>query len=262
MNSPLKILLFAPHSAIWVHAFPEAVTVEALQKSGHEIIYITCGGVLNEYCVCMSAYQLEQSSSELEKQKICDRCNIQKDIIKKSFNFQGYDLSEVITAQDRQDIQKILHTINPENFLNLKLDNIEIGRTALYELLLQYKKSNLDFSPAEWSNYLIALKNTLISFFACRRIIEKEQPDRVLSYNSLYSVNRICCQLAQLKNIPTYFLHAGGNLSNRLQTMMLGEGTTFKFNQRLLEYWKIYKDIPCSQDSLERKNKRREHKVK
>ncbi len=246
----LTILIFAPHSAIWVHAFPEALIAESLQQKNNRIIYITCNKEFQNYCVCMSAYGLTQASSQDQKEQICKICNDQKEIIKKKFNFQGYDLSEVITTQDRETIQTILDSTTLTSFLDLKLDTIEVGRTALYELLLQYKKTNLDFSPTEWSNYLIALKNTLTSFFACRHILEKEKPDRILTYNSLYSVNRVCCQLAELRNIPTYFLHAGGNLSNRLQTMWLGEGTTFKFNQRLRDSWQVYKDIPCSQDSL------------
>jgi len=32
----------APHAAIWVHAFPEALLAESLAKNGHEIIYVTC----------------------------------------------------------------------------------------------------------------------------------------------------------------------------------------------------------------------------
>ncbi|MFO0211194.1 MAG: capsule biosynthesis protein, partial [Pseudanabaena sp.] len=112
-------------------------------------------------------------------------------------------------------------------------------------MLLQYKKNNLIFSENEWDNYLIALRNTLISFFASQKIIDKEMPDRVLVYNSLYAVNRVCCQLAESRGIPTYFLHAGQSLSNRLETMLIGAKYAFPFNQKLRKYWETYKSIPC-----------------
>ncbi|MFN5818146.1 MAG: capsule biosynthesis protein, partial [Pseudanabaena sp.] len=92
---------------------------------------------------------------------------------------------------------------------------------------------------------LIALRNTLISFFASQKIIDKEMPDRVLVYNSLYAVNRVCCQLAESRGIPTYFLHAGQSLSNRLETMLIGAKYAFPFNQKLRKYWETYKSIPC-----------------
>ena len=46
IKGTLKILVFAPHSAIWLHAFPEALIVESLAQEGHEIIYITCGKII------------------------------------------------------------------------------------------------------------------------------------------------------------------------------------------------------------------------
>lgn len=248
----LKILAFAPHSAIWVHAFPEALILESLQQSGHEILYITCSEEFQEYCICMSSYQLSQNSSEIEKKQVCYDCQQRKQILKEAFNFQGYDLGKVLTPKDYQGINHYLQSTNQNNFLDLVIEGIEIGRFALYELLLQYKKIDLKFSEEEWKNYQIALKNTLISFSACRKIIQEEKPDRIITYNSLYSVNNICCQLAKKSNIPVYFLHAGGNLSNRLETMWFGENSTFEFYQELLNNWHCYQDQPLSINSLEK----------
>jgi len=251
MNQQLTILVFAPHSAIWVHAFPEALIIESLKQQNNRIIYITCDKEFQNYCVCMSAYGLTQASPQVQKDEICKICNSQKEIIKNEFKFDGYDIGEFINQTERATIESILKQTTPQNFLDLKLDNISVGKTALYEVLLKYKKSDLSFSETEWNSYLISLRNTLISFFASRKILDKEKPDRVLTYNSLYSVNRVCIQLAEIRGIPTYFLHAGENLSNRLQTMLIGESSPFKFYQRIKDYWPIYKDIPCSSESIE-----------
>ena len=51
----MKILVFAPHSAIWAHAFPEALAVEALAQHGHDIVYIACGRIFRKECICMLA---------------------------------------------------------------------------------------------------------------------------------------------------------------------------------------------------------------
>jgi hypothetical protein len=250
MSENLTILLFAPHSAIWVHAFPEALIAESLKQGNHRIVYVTCSGEFQSYCVSMSGYGLDQNSPQIKKQAICKICNKQKEIIKENFKFDGYDIGDFIGKLELDKIDQILHKITPQNFLDLKLDGLEIGRTALYELLLQYKKNNLMFSEDEWANYLIALRNTLISFFASKKIIDKEMPDRVLTYNSLYSVNRICCQLAEARGIPTYFLHAGHSLSNRLETMLVGAKSTFHFNQHLRKYWETYKNITCTPEHI------------
>ena len=70
-----------------------------------------------------------------------------------------------------------------------------------------------------------------------KKIFDETQPDRVVVYNALYSVNRVVCRLAELSGIPQYFLHAGENLSNQLQTLMLDRGHNFLHYQYLRSKW-------------------------
>jgi len=51
----MKILFFAPFSAIWEHAALEARLAQAMQVRGHEVVFVTCGGVLRRNCVVMTA---------------------------------------------------------------------------------------------------------------------------------------------------------------------------------------------------------------
>jgi hypothetical protein len=238
MKARKKILFFAPHSAIWVTAFPEALIAEALQREGHEIIYVTCSGQFKSYCTCMSAYKLTQDSSIKDKEKVCSDCNIHKNILKQELSLQGFDLSQVLTQSDLEEINKNLQIVDQENFLKLCIDGIEVGKIALYEFLLQYKKLSLVFSESEWLH-------------ACASILEREQPTQVIIYNTLYSVNHTCWQLARDRHIPTYFLHAGGNLYNRLETLWIGRDSTLNFCQSLKSYWPAYQNKPCSKASLE-----------
>jgi|GEM_PF-457312 len=252
MKNNLKIIFFAPHTAIWVHSFPEALIAEALQQEGHEIIYITCGELFNSYCVCMSAFGLSQESSTVDKKNICTTCNTNKKVIRQNFNLQGYDLRDKLTLDDVSLIESIVSKVTGENFLDLSIDNLEIGRFALYEVLLKHKKINLNFSDNEWASYLISLKNTLASFFAFRHVLEQEIPDRVIAYNSLYAVNRVCLELAKLKDISTYFLHAGANLSDRLETILVGRNSAFDFYRDLQTHWFSYQHQTCSQKLLKK----------
>ena len=252
MKNRLKIIFFAPHTAIWVHAFPEALVAEALQQEGHEITYITCGEVFNSCCVCMNAFGLSQESSTIDKKNICITCNTNKKVIRQNFKLEGYDLIDKLTLDDVSLIESTISKVTKENFLDLSIENIQIGRFALYEFLLKYKKSNLDFSDKEWSSYLTALKNTLSSFIACCRILEQEKPDRVITYNSLYSVNRVFVELAKRQDISTYFLHAGANLSDRLETMWIGKNSISEFQQELLNCWTLHQNKACSQKLIKK----------
>ncbi|MHB8482291.1 MAG: capsule biosynthesis protein [Nitrospiria bacterium] len=246
----MKVLFFSPHSAIWVHAFPEALVAGALQQGGHQIVYITCGRQFKKYCIPMSAVGLKQEATWDEKEAVCKTCNGNKEIIKKSFKFKGYDLDDRLTELDKEKIKNILKNISRENFLDLIIDEIDIGRIALYEFLLQHKKSDLIFSDLEWKRYLTALENALYSFFACNKILDEERPDRIVTYNSLYSVNQVLHQITERRQITGYFLHAGGNLSNRLETLLIGKDHTLNFYKELINHWDVFKKLPCSEKIL------------
>ena len=246
----MRILFFAPHSAIWAHAFPEALIAESLQKSGHEIVYVTCGGAFSGLCIPMMAARLAWDSPMEAKASVCGACNARKGIIRRGFGFRSYDLIDQITPDDRRAVDTMVAQLKPEAVLAFTLDGIDAGRYALYSLLIGRKKSSLSFTASEWSEYRIHLTNTLTALIASRKIIEKEAPDIVVTYNSLYSVNRVCAELAGARDIPAYFLHAGGNLSNRLQTMMIGRGEWFGFTRHLISHWTKVRMHPCTRVDL------------
>jgi hypothetical protein len=241
----MKVLFFAPHSAIWVHAFPEALVAESLQQLGHEIVYVTCGRELSEFCVAMSAFGLDHGSIGVDKAAVCTKCEAARDLLRGSFALRGADLATELSASDRSKVDTVVASIDQTNFLNFTLEGVQVGRLALYEFLLQHKKSQLTFSDSEWAQYKGQLRNVLRALLAATRIFDREKPQRVLVYNALYSVNNVVCKLAAQRGIPQYFLHAGGNLSNRLQTLMLGRGNTFEYLHALMSAWPTYRNRAC-----------------
>jgi hypothetical protein len=249
-DNDVKILFFAPHSAIWVHAFPEALIAEALQQGGHEIMYVTCGGTLNRYCIPMISHGLSADASKNERHKVCAQCNQYDSMLRKEFAFQGPRLVDLVDDEEERVVDQILASMTREAIMTLEKDGIALGRIALYQLMLRRKRIDLDFTETEWQEYLVELRNTLYAWQAGLKLLDKECPDRVIVYNGLYSVNRIVCKLAEHRGIPTYFMHAGGNLSNRLQTLMLGRGDTFQFMPHVVSQWPRFAEVPCSRELL------------
>jgi hypothetical protein len=242
----MKILFFSPHSAIWVHAFPEALIAEALHQGGHEIVYVTCGGTFNRYCVPMSAYGLAPGAPTDARQKVCAQCDRNEQILRDEFGFRGPRLDEMIGSEEMREAEMILSSMTRETILTFERDDIYLGRLALYQFMLRRKRLDVDLNDSEWQEYLVELGNTLYAWQAGRKLLERECPDRVMVYNGLYSVNRIVCKLAEHRGIPTYFMHAGGNLSNRLQTLLVGRGDTFRFMPHVVSQWPRFADVPCS----------------
>lgn len=245
----MKVMFYAPHSAIWSHAFPEALVAEALMQEGNEIVYVGCGRQFRSYCVAMSAFGLKYDSSEKEKENICRTCESNKLFIRKKFGLKGSDIAEELSEADICHVDDILKDITPENYLTLEFSGIEVGRLALYEFLLNHKKNNLEIGPTEWPEFKTALGNTICSALASLRIIEREKPDRLITYNSFYSVNHVCCIAADMLSVAHYLLHAGNNMAHRMETLTLSKGYSYNFITRN-PLWKHYSTLPCSSEQL------------
>src|SRR5262245_6685354 len=240
----MKILFFSPHSALWVHAFPEALVAEALKQNGHDIVYVGCGRTFSRSCVCMSAHHVGADSDEADRLAGCNTCTRYKNILREQFELKGYDLESVLSPGDLEEAERIVDSVTPKTFLQLTLDGIEVGRAALSTFLLTYKRINLDFADDEWRIFRIELGNTVRSFLASRKVLDRERPDRVIVYSSGYSVNLVWCLLAERRGIPFYYMNAGANLSDRLQKLVIARGHSLQ--RRLLQYWDRYRNVRCA----------------
>jgi hypothetical protein len=247
----LKILFFAPHTAVWIHAFPEALAAEAARQGGHEIIYVGCGGLLSSHCVAMSAFKVPFEAARADKERICSLCRKNEAIIRGRFGFAGPDLTGLANADDLRFAEELLASTAQEKYFDVVLDGVEAGRMALYEILIQIKKGTLDLAPGEWLRYRASLKNAIVVLKVAQRLFDEHRPDRVVVYNALYSVNRVICRLAELRGVPQYYLHAGDNLSKRLQTLVLARNHAFHYYEYLRgSIWPRWRERPCSPQAM------------
>ena len=242
----MKILVFAPHAAIWVHAFPEALVAEALAKAGHEVVYVTCDRQFADYCVAMTASGVPFGAAAERRSAVCDRCRAHAGLIRDRFPFRATEIGEWLSAGDEDLIRDVVAKADRRDPASGQLNGLAVGRFALYQLLIRRKKMTLDFSEDEWSEYLVQLASAARAAVALQRLFQKERPDRVMLYNGLYSINLVCRHIADRATVPTYFLHAGGNLAHRLQTLMIGRDHTFRFFPALVKQWPRFRDRPIS----------------
>ncbi|HEY3308697.1 MAG TPA: hypothetical protein VGJ93_09605 [Desulfuromonadaceae bacterium] len=249
-NQKMKIMFFSPNAAIWIHAFPEALVAESLAQQGHEITYIGCGGVLDKYCISMSAFGIHFGDDRSRKKRICSKCIKNEKLLRSNFAFSGPDLIDLVTESDKEYADNIVSSIRPDNFLELVIEEIPIGRITLFELLLNAKKSSLDFTSVEWEIYQAALYNSIIVLRGMQKLFKMSIPDRVIAYNTLYSVNNVACSYAKLFDIPYYMLHAGNILSNRLSTLMLTKENGFHLLRQMVQKWNDVKYRPCTASVL------------
>ncbi|MGI0134340.1 MAG: hypothetical protein ACREBW_05225 [Candidatus Micrarchaeaceae archaeon] len=246
----MKVLVFAPHSAIWVHAFPEALIAEAVGQYGHSITYVGCGGVLRSHCVAMSGNGVMFEANAHTKERVCRLCANAVEVIRAQFGLRGVDLARLVTEEDNSSADTLISTTAPEKYMDLVVDGIEVGRIAPYEMLIQNKKTALAFTELEWGRYRANLKNVLIVLKVMGRLLDEVKPDRVIVYNALYSINRVVCRLCERHGIAQYFLHAGDNLAYRLNTLILARNHAFSYYKHLQVVWEKRRHQPCSGRSM------------
>ena len=248
----MKILVFAPHAQIWKHAFPEAVLVESMMKTGHEIMYVRCSGAFQRHCIPMISSHIPHDAPIEIKNKMCRECKANSALIIDSFKFPSLELDSFIDVADQNKIENIIKNTTRENFSKLEFDCVKIGEIALYQVLLRYKQSKAnDFSEKAWQEYLKQLHLTLVAYWALKKIIHTHRPNRIVQYSGLYSVNSVCRQLANKNNIPIYFLHAGINQRDRLSQLVVGKNQTFDYIKSLFNSWEEkYKEMPCLPEAI------------
>jgi len=242
----MKIIFFAPHAAIWVHAFPEALIAESLAQSGHTIVYVGCGQVLQQVCIPMNAFGLDHLSTAEARREVCRLCERQKALLRTEFGLTGCDIADLLEPADLETVEQILAEVAPGNIDGCTVEGVPVGRLALYEPILNRKKTGMEFDKEEWKEYVAWLRGAVITAIAGKRLLERERPDCIVVYNSFYSVNHVMCWLAGEKGIPRYFLHAGGNLSRRLETLMVGREEAYRYLRCLVERWPQFRDRPCA----------------
>jgi hypothetical protein len=244
----MKILFFSPFSGIWINKSREAVLAKALMDYGVDIEYIFCDGIYNPFCITMLSLGLKEQSSNVKKLKVCQQCKIKRKEIINKLNCKFSLLEDFYTNANSKEINVLLSKINKNNYLDFNIDNIEVGRTALYEFLIARKKRSYEMSDIEWDDYLGHLRNNLITHFAISSFLKKNKNfDAVFLQNGLYSVNRQVHYLAKVNNIKTYIYDNVSNLSNQMGGFVFAKGSPFIFYSELYEkYWPLVKERSLS----------------
>lgn len=216
---------------------------EAIAENGHSVVYLTCDRLFQAQCIPMIALGMNVDAPEDEKRKVCDDCKSRKKLLVESFGFQAQNISDFIDRSDMSEIESIL---GGTDLVDLTLDELPVGRYALYQLMVRRKLLAANFGPQEWSEYKVELKNTLLAYFAARKILDLHRPDRVVVYNGLYSVNRVFSKLAERRGAKSYFLHAGSNLASQFQRLMVGQKDTFAYMPHCVNVFGRFADVPCT----------------
>lgn len=245
----MNILSFSPYAAIWQHAYPEAITLGPLRDIG-KLTYLYCDGIFFDYCVAMSAYGIKPQDDKEKKIEVCRKCKNNLKIIKRHFDYDFISIESLLDSDDYESIKIYRDNVLPSDFDKFELGGLAIGKMATYEVLLENKKNSLLFDEREWKHYQINFYNSLLTYFAIKKLYSTTHYDRVLMYNTLYATNNTVYSFAKLNGSVVYCMHAGMNWHNRLQTMIISKDSTFFYEEEVSRQWPKYKNHVVSADGI------------
>ena len=231
----MNVLIFSPFARIAQHSIPEATVIGELRRAGHNVMTITCGEALRGQCVTLDALG-RQNASDAVVSMTCRECvacggTLHPDALLLA------DLIDVDRAQIKEKIKNAMIGLGPGNFMDFKYDDLQIGRLAAYQHMINFKKFTEQISEEEFPKFAREVENCLTVLFALDAFSKKQlfAPDVVMTYNSLYSVNAVFCAFFARKGTKIYSLHAGANLRSFYDTMLLMPDNTFRYLKMLIE---------------------------
>ncbi len=243
----MNILFFAPNQGIWPFTYPESLIANSLKLLGHNVIYLNCNKLYSNFCLTQNALGLKFNSAKEEKEKACKECLYKRELVVKNFSFENYFINDFISKEEQNRVLENISQMSFEQCLEYVINGIAVGKKALYEFLLNHKKSSLDMSEDELREYMNCFKNCLITHTAITNFFQKHKIDKVIMFNTLYSVNSVVRDVAESLKKGVYTLHAGLNLSDRYQKILFGKHATVAFLRHVKEQWPKFKNIPVTQ---------------
>jgi len=245
-----KVLIFSPFAYIWVHALPEIQLGRILERNGFSVSLLGCSEDFQQYCTSMSAAGLEMSDSGSDKQKICDYClklrRYSEGIPKINF------LKSSVMTRNETDYA-IPDSL--EGKIGLKLEGIEIGKIALYETLIKYKKVDTNLSNVESLHYEACLQNAIKSYSIAIQTLNKEKPDIVICYSPQYVIPGTFAAVAKSLQIPVIFAEGSSIDVERYSHLRLWDWEEYGLSQPALSNSDLFERYTPTKKSLKRAKK-------
>ena len=233
-----NVVIFAPYSNIWSHSVSEGRLAKALLKIGCNVTVISCGGIFPKYCTPMELYNFESVyTNTLMKSEICKNCQNNSNFLFKSNKLNYLNIANYITSAERSYALSLTQNLEFSEILDFKLDNLPIGRIALYEPLIKFKKNTFDFNSLELDFARNSLYNSILTLFALNNLFKKFSFDLGFVYSPQYSAPGVFAEKMVSLGKKVYFVEGSSSVSDRYNYLRVWDWTKYKLNGPALTIW-------------------------
>ena len=98
-------------------------------------------------------------------------------------------------------------------------EGFEIGKIALFENMLIFKKNSLKFTDKEFEEIKYSMRDIIIMYLFLRKIYKIYNPDLAFYQNGNYSISKMINLFFENKKKATYSWEASNSYHNRFEKL-------------------------------------------
>lgn len=231
-----RVLLVDTESGFWKHALTNYQLLKLLEDE-FEIIHVTCDGAFKSLCTVRSGKNLDASSDKSQRELICESCKTNNSLIEVKHKSIEIKISDFIDYKTTKNILSKIDSLNTSKKYEYCYQGIPVGRLAVYETIIKYKKTNLQFNAIQKKFYMEKIETALISAKAAIKIMDRFKPEIVIVNNPGYATSGAFSEVAIRKNIKTYHFSNPGVMSEFYSTANLNELKLGSWDIELIPLW-------------------------
>ena len=247
----MNIVFFTPYFSMWNTFMTENLLIEQLSENNN-ITVLYCRNFMNNICIAHDAEHKSIFSAKKDKLKICNICNANFNEISQNSLIKFICIDDYISS----DVNKIISEFNfnsksNNELLEFEINNIKIGKMALYESSLRKKKIHPNINDNEEKQEIIDKIQQIIKFNNSLASIYKNlAPDFAVTTNGFYYITNFFLKFNESKKVNTISLFNSLNYRFARSDLRICYQNEFIDKSLLSSNFKIYNKLPLYKSSL------------
>jgi hypothetical protein len=178
----------------------------------------------------MEANNISVDANLQIKSDVCKKCITSSKVLDITGGARTKNLPSP-SDYERSKIFDLLASINYDRLTDFEFMGICVGRIALYETLIRFKKVDLVLNSSEKVYFKIKVAQVMEMVAISFSVLKKENPDVVVCYSPQYSITGAFSAVCKQKGIRVIFMEGSGNISERESHLRLWDWETYGLTQ-------------------------------
>jgi len=201
----MRVLLFSPFSGIWRHTILESQLISALETSNTmEIFSVGCDGLFPTNCTVRDYFRGGAPYTSEKSIDSCNKCKESRNIFVNNTTAKTLNLLDFSNQKQLHEVEEFVSRLTNANLEQVYFSEVDVGKKALYEIILKYKKRSTVLNHEEFNEWKMLVSNEALTVYPAIKILSTVKPDAVIIYNAQYGVPGVFADISLKFGIKTY----------------------------------------------------------